>query len=641
MRRGWILALLAACATEHAHAPDRARETAARAAPAEATGDDLRGDVRRFLASRLGEHAAAGVEFRETTGAAPTRLEVDDSSGYDWSFGSGYIFPSVAARDRIVEVVLVECGEREFVWWTRKWRRRPGELAPPRTSDGRCLEIAVASRAAIAREDFDRLVRKVALLRGAAASEPPGSTGEQWHWASRVGPCSVRLDGWPIETGDGRVAGLDRALLISELIWAEAMGWTFEEAADPEAAAAVLLRDLATMPISWSRRARVEALGILGCAAAIPVLEKLQPRGEDIDEALTRIRVLQECRGATAAPPSLIELATPAPGPDTDLRPWALEELARRFPADYRAWLYLTFEREDPAGRSKTLAELHAYDPSDLTLARGARDDPDPGLRLEGAVLLDDRDLMLAVARDATVPAALRLRAADLRAEVGLLLELARDPSMPPPERALAIQAMAGRPANRARPARQVVGEGLVVLLDDPVHEVRGAAAEGLVALRFDEAIPALIRAMLAALSRREGGAAADLGCALGALGAKAAIEPIDSALQGRTPSTFWYRACFGLARISDPRVLPILEREREKHRADPRAWDNWNRSIAIHKKVRRDDARSILERGSGRDVSPDLADRFTADELREFQGDLAAYRPVLERALARKEGRG
>lgn len=649
MRREWVLALLAACATERAPTPDHGSDAVLPAEPsAGAPREDPAGDVRRLLAKRLGDDAAQSIRFPDVADVAVGRLEVDTISD-SWSSRDSYLFFSAVARNRTAEVTLVVCGDSESLFWTRRyWKIGPRESARPRTPDGRDVGVVWIGRAAIAREDFDRLVRKVVLLRGATGGKAPEETEERVYWDVPEPLYSVRLDSDPpIRTREcGELARVDRASLIMSLIHAEAQGWTFEEAADPEAAVDALQWNLADMR-DFRLRCRIEALGCIGSAAAIPALEKLKPREEHIEEqidtALTRIRVLQQCKGATAAPASLLDLAPPVPEPRVYyvLRAWAIEELARRFPADYRAWLHLRFEREDPDGRLQALAELHAYDPSDLTLARKARDDPDPVVRLEGAVLLRDRDLMLVLARDATVPASLRVRAADHHPDTGLLLELAREKSMPAAERVAAIEAMTGRHASREGPGRQVVGNGLLLLLDDREYSVRRAAAEGIAAVRFDEAVPELIRAMLAALTRRQGATAADIACTLGVLGAKDAIEPIDRALQGKTQSTFWYRACFGLARISAPCVMPILEREREKHRADPRARENWDESIALHKRIRRDEAESILEQGG--DVSQELADRFTTDELRAFEADasLAKHRRALKRARALKEGRG
>ncbi|MFI5402089.1 MAG: hypothetical protein ACHQ1G_04060, partial [Planctomycetota bacterium] len=163
MRRGWALALLAACATERAPTPDHRSEAPPRAGPSvEAPREDLAGDVWRFIAERLGEDAAESIGFPDVTNVAVGRLELDSTCETSWHSEDSYLFLSAVARDRTVEVVLVLCGRHESLFWAeRYWKSVPREWARSRTPDGRYVEVATISRAAIAREDFDRLVRKI------------------------------------------------------------------------------------------------------------------------------------------------------------------------------------------------------------------------------------------------------------------------------------------------------------------------------------------------------------------------------------------------------------------------------------------------------------------------------------------------
>jgi HEAT repeats len=652
MRREWTLALLAACATERGQMPPALRpEPVARVEP-DAPTDDLAEEVRGFVEKHWSKSVALGLEFPAHADAEATRLEVEREMGSlpdTWWRGSSppYLFLSAVAHGATADVLFFACGNRWGVRYAcRGWPSgKRSQLGDPRIEE--CVEVR---RGTMSRADFDRLLRKVALLQGAKLREAPeGAFAGEEPRTVWTGTFSVQLDRQRrIEPRRHQcyTSMFDddaRAVLIHELIWSEAGRWTLIEAEDDGTIGHALLQGLVTEPISWRRPCRVRALGYLGCDAAIPDLERLVPRGEDVDEALTQIRLLHECKTAQSAPPLLVELATADPRSDAGwrLRFWAERVLAERFPPDYRAWLRRRFEAGDQTERVEVLEELHCYDASDLTLARLACGDPDPGLRTRGAVLLDDAALLLGLARDATLPPDTRRGA--IRALSGTTSGSEKEPARPLGDRKVVGDALVALLADPAREVRTAAVEGLVALrchepavcealfalLEDPEYEVRAAAANGALALGCRDVVPGLIRAMVAALAAQRGVVAADMAAVLGRLGARDAIEPIDKALLGKSPGTFRYRVCFSLACIDDARVLPILEREREKHRPDPRAYDNWSRSLLIHIALEGERSR--------RDVSQELSDRFTTYELRTFldDPDLAPHRAVLARALS------
>jgi HEAT repeats len=612
VRLGWLLVLLGACATGHPDGPLEPETTRPAEATPQVSETDLVEELRRYIDGHRPD--VYETVFDGTAVAPVDRLQVE---WQDDDFSS-YTFVAIAAHGDTADVVMVES---EPWFWHLVHNVAKGQSVDP--MECQWAGGAWASRATIPRGDFDLLARKVALVERARSHRRPEPkvpfTSAVW-----AGSFSVCLDGRaPIERGcfnADLAAPLDdaaRALLITWLVLQEVAKWAPKDVLDPEAVAPLLLKDLAGTSLPWQRPARIRALGRLGCSTAVPVLERLEPAGQDVNTALAQIRLIQECRGAKRAPVPLMDLAASR----KKLQPWALALLAERFPDACRAVLYRRFDSRSREQRDQSLSDLHAFDPADLTLARRARKDPDERLRVRGAVMLDDWELLLALTRDAAVLEEVRFDA--IHALTDLRYSRTKGWSEPPGD-------------------RQIVGQALIGLLDDTSPEIRRWAAGGIAALGYREAVPALLATLGSALSEPvDGDRAAALASALGYLRSKEAIQPLGEALERHASEHVGVDIGLALASMADPDVLPILRR----HADDDLPYQGaYQQCFYVYDTFREPNVLWIFEsqgpgavdQGPARYISELLADLLTVEELRMW----ASRYPIVERSVALKEGR-
>ncbi|HEX5137071.1 MAG TPA: hypothetical protein VFY93_08875 [Planctomycetota bacterium] len=585
---------------------------------ASAAADDLAEEVRAFIDRHRAPASLASYETVVADAPAPPadRLRLEYRVG-NYVYSCGLL--SLTRRGDVVDLLRVDVRVAD-----------PATPLPPGFEPG--VRIA---RATVPHAEFDRMLKKVALVRGARLRQREDTEVETEGTVSFAisGAGRLRLevgDGTPLEVvlepAGAEVVIQDtiddrgRALLLLDLIEDEADRWPVEEA-DAKGVSERLAGDLGEVD-DWRRRLRVVALGYLGRAEAMPALRRLE-RDAYVDAALAQIRISSQCEGAGAAPAALLDLV--AKGHPL-LDSWARHLLAARFPDGYIAAIRARLEAEDPSVRADALTELERLAPDDLEPARRAREDPHACVRAEAARILGDANALLLIARDKT---------------------LAGEESM---ARGSAIiyltwldQPRDGREWVEPPGDCDVTGKALVAILRDESEgfDVRAKAARGLGDLGYRPAIPDLLATFGAGPTRhwRRWELASEAAYALGQVRAKEAVMPFVRALHGGQGDPA-YRSTVGiaLAEIGARRGMPALRRQREIGRADPTQIAWWDASIALLDAIQRRDAMAILERvrGSPRFPSTLLADVFTGEELRALaaRDDLGSMRRFVERAV-------
>jgi len=190
-----------------------------------------------------------------------------------------------------------------------------------------------------------------------------------------------------------QIDDLGRALLYVALVSEAASEIRTRSATEVERRelAAQLMKELSQLGknvIGYRRRLRIDSLGSLGYAEAVPVLKAqlAHPYMERcVQVALRKIEILN-LKNPRKALEALMR------HPAQELRDWAEAELKARYGKDFRKFVIALFSSGDPAHRLEALLKLQRLAPSDLTLARRGMVDPHPKVRVPSAARIWDAE---------------------------------------------------------------------------------------------------------------------------------------------------------------------------------------------------------------------------------------------------------
>jgi hypothetical protein len=577
-------------------------------------------EVRQFVDERRDVSARAAVPTRCATVPVPAvgRAEFEYENWWDQIAGVVVIEPD----GQVVRAFKIEVDLHDTL---------------PAESGGGALRVASAT---IGRIELERLLAKLALLNAVSLDRivPPPEVGRSWgpgasmlgvHFVADTLRVTGRVRWGTIEPEVGALASTAHTRLAYEMARTTLDRWPWKEVPDRQRVVPPLLADLKTLERgSWRQRIRVKILGYLGSTQALSTLQALPRDDAWVDEAIARIRIIDLCRQAAAAPPELLTLAA-EPG-DLDLHVWARWTVYTHYRASYGDVMTRRYAAAAWEVRGSTLWELARLEPGNRALAELAQNDPDPRVRVTAASVLGDWRGLLAMIRDAalsTTAAGRQARAMGIRRLTGITY---------------GDGAWAEPPGDR-----RAVGNALVEMLADEAAdlELRVAAARGLGELGYLDATATLVRLLAPSVSRYRWKLATAAAEALGMMRAKGAADQLLATLR-RPDGDNGFRIAVkeALARVGDPRALPLLRREREaalRSRVGT-VLDGYNADcepgLLLLEAVEGRDAGAILRLcPEPRCASELLAELFSIDELRSLRSE--AW-PVVDRAILVSQAR-
>ncbi len=386
--------------------------------------------------------------------------------------------------------------------------------------------------------------------------------------------------------------------------------WREGSAAERQGASAALMAWLKSEPRGFGWRYGVMALGVVGPPGCEEGLSGLVPATVETREA---IRIITVRRQSDAKRPAPDDLVTAFMSTDPWINNWADTFAKKTFGAKgYDKILRAAFARATPAQKEHQLQYLVEV-PLLRELARDAIDDEDAGVRVEAALILDERAVLRSIAADRSL---LKTRDFDARLDaIWSLGHIVEDR----PDDAASDQAV------RAQLLAQLLDRGEDSRIRNAIARMMGnrqyaPAIPGLIAILEGKPKPVYLgeprqSLMFAAFEDPRLGAV----YALGVLRARKAIPGMVKLLKGKRVEELGLRKHVGLAlaQIGGEGVRPALERGRAGA-LGPGEQQWWDLCLALYDAIANRDIRATLKysQGSTRAVARLLTDLFDAASI-------------------------